>query len=253
MDRKIVFFDLDGTIIENGGQYVSEKDSIAITKLRNNGHLAFICTGRAPGTISKNILDVGFDGLIAGGGAFVSYDNNILKRSYIDRTIVKRFASYYLKSKEECILECEDFAISLNLPDWPGRPLRPLKDISELDTLFSQTEVIKATALRTNMDVHNMFSDDLIVHLFHYGQMEFLPKGSSKSEGIRIILETLKADVTDTIAFGDSANDLDMMRFVNIAVAMGNASDEVKDLSNFVTESVDDSGVSLGLKKLGLI
>jgi hypothetical protein len=55
------------------------------------------------------------------------------------------------------------------------------------------------------------------------------------------------------IAFGDGANDIDMLEYAGIGVAMGNASDIAKASADMVTERIDADGIYLALKKIGLI
>ena len=59
---KYVFFDIDGTI-RGKSREITKRNREAICKLRENGHKAFLCTGRAPVSITQDILDVGFDGV----------------------------------------------------------------------------------------------------------------------------------------------------------------------------------------------
>ena len=61
---KYVFFDIDGTI-RGKSREITKRNREAICKLRENGHKAFLCTGRAPVSITQDILDVGFDGVIS--------------------------------------------------------------------------------------------------------------------------------------------------------------------------------------------
>ena len=57
----------------------------------------------------------------------------------------------------------------------------------------------------------------------------------------------------NAIAFSDGGNDVDMLRFAGIGVAMGNATDEPKAAADYVTDSVDDAGIANALKHFGVI
>ena len=82
---------------------------------------------------------------------------------------------------------------------------------------------------------------------------DVVPEGSNKAVGIQHLLAHYGIDPKEAIAFGDGGNDIEMLRYVGIGVAMGNASDEVKAAADFVTTSVDDEGIAYGLKHFGLI
>src|SRR5699024_4905468 len=82
---------------------------------------------------------------------------------------------------------------------------------------------------------------------------EALMKGSHKATGMQKILEHFKLDQSQSVAFGDSLNDIEMMEFANIGVAMGNGRDELKAVADYVTANVTEDGIYKGLKKLELI
>ena len=69
-NTKIAFFDIDGTIYLYG-KGVPDDTKSSIKKFRENGNIAVICTGRTKNMIFPEILDIGFDGIIAGAGTYV--------------------------------------------------------------------------------------------------------------------------------------------------------------------------------------
>ncbi len=92
---------------------------------------------------------------------------------------------------------------------------------------------------------------DVIVH--NDWLIEALPKGYSKATGIARVCELLAIEKSDTYAFGDSANDLEMLAYVAHGIAMGNASKEAKQAAEFVTTDIMKDGIWTGLKYYGLI
>ena len=82
---------------------------------------------------------------------------------------------------------------------------------------------------------------------------EMVPKGYNKGTGIRKVCELLGVDPADTIAFGDSINDKEMLEEAGIAVAMGRCSDEIAQIADFVTANLEDDGIWKGLEKFELI
>jgi hydroxymethylpyrimidine pyrophosphatase-like HAD family hydrolase len=77
--------------------------------------------------------------------------------------------------------------------------------------------------------------------------------GVNKASGMRVLGDYLNCTSEDMIAFGDGANDIDMLEYAGIGVAMGNASDIAKASADMVTERIDADGIYLALKKIGLI
>ena len=82
---------------------------------------------------------------------------------------------------------------------------------------------------------------------------DVVPLSSSKSDGIDLLCERYGIDKSQTMAIGDGGNDIDMLRYAAVGVAMGQASDEVKAAADYVTSNVDDDGVARALIHLGLL
>ena len=80
--------------------------------------------------------------------------------------------------------------------------------------------------------------------------LEIMPKGVDKGEALAKLAESLGIDQSETMAFGDQANDLSMIKWAGCGVAMGNAIDDLKDNSQYVTASNDDEGIAKALEKL---
>lgn len=82
---------------------------------------------------------------------------------------------------------------------------------------------------------------------------DIIPKRGGKAAGIRQILEHFKIGQEEIMAFGDGDNDIDMLRYAHIGVAMGNAGENVKTHADYVTACVDDDGIYKALKVYGLL
>ena len=83
--------------------------------------------------------------------------------------------------------------------------------------------------------------------------VEVTANNVNKATAINSILDEWKLDKNEIIAFGDSNNDLEMLDYVGVGVAMGNASDNVKNQSDYVTLDNDSDGIYYALKHFGII
>ena len=83
--------------------------------------------------------------------------------------------------------------------------------------------------------------------------IDIIPKDGGKSAGIRRYLEEHGLDRSEIMAFGDGENDIDMLKFAGIGVAMGNSSDIVKAAADYVTDTIDNDGIEKALRHFGLI
>ena len=81
---------------------------------------------------------------------------------------------------------------------------------------------------------------------------EIIKKGMDKGFAIKKIVETLHMKMEDTIAFGDSMNDYEMLQVCNYGVAMNNACQELKASADNICESVENDGVYYEMERLGL-
>ena len=89
---------------------------------------------------------------------------------------------------------------------------------------------------------------------------EIIPNEVDKGKGMELVcqqfgasLEDFRGNMEDTIGFGDSMNDYEMMETAGISVAMGNACEELKSVADVVCKTVKEDGVYYGFQRLGLI
>ena len=82
---------------------------------------------------------------------------------------------------------------------------------------------------------------------------ELIQRCFDKGKAIRLVAEHYGVDISDTIGFGDSMNDLTMIETVGTSLCMGNGSETLKKLSDHILPSVEEDGLAEGFALLGLI
>ena len=82
---------------------------------------------------------------------------------------------------------------------------------------------------------------------------DIIAKNGGKAVGMQLFKDILGVSPKEMMAFGDAQNDMDMLAYAGIGVAMGNAEDEVKQVADFVTLSVDEDGILYALEKYGIL
>ena len=95
--------------------------------------------------------------------------------------------------------------------------------------------------------------DLVVMTSWHYGGKDIIAGGGGKMSGIKRYLELAGIKREEIIAFGDAENDLEMLQFAGIGVAMGNGAEEVKAAADYVTADIDDDGIEKALKHFGLL
>lgn len=262
MKKKAVFFDIDGTLWDRNNR-IQESTVDAIRGLRQNGHLAFLCSGRTRAYINNPALfAIGFDGVVSGCGTMVECCKNTVYYKKIDRELAEYTVQTVRKYGFFPLLEGREY-IYMDDPGEPnyyaqklrtelGERLLPITDewgrweISKLTCVVSPDKLARENCIS---DLEKYY--DFIRHVSSVWEM--VPKGCHKGTGIIKVCEALDMDISDTFAFGDSANDMGMIREAGIGVAMGNGSDDVKEAADYVTSPMKEDGIWKACRHFGLI
>ncbi|NRT73387.1 Cof-type HAD-IIB family hydrolase [Clostridium beijerinckii] len=261
MERKAVFFDIDGTLY-NREVGVPKSTIESIRQLRENGHLAFISTGRARAMISQDLIDIGFDGILASCGCYVEYDGNVVYNIDLEKQIADNAISVLKNNKVFCILEGQDYLYMdeeefiddkrSSIMMFKNKYREKIKPITGNEHSFNK--ITCRTYENSNFkEAYSIIEKDFdcICHSSEF--IELVPKGFSKVKGIEEIIKRLEIDIENTYAFGDSLNDIDMLKYVKYGVAMGNSSPEILDVVKYKTDNIENDGIYKGLKQFKLI
>ncbi len=262
----IIFFDIDGTLVSNGSHKMSESTINAIQKARANGHICMINTGRARKLVGPEITgQVEFDGYLLGCGTMVVYHDEVLMHHRLSVELCLRIMEGLKKYNIDAILEgaednycekpkdmyTETFAayISRYEEAYDGKAYSEIeKAPGNFDKFFAYVDdVSKMDAFRAEFEQELDFIDR------EKGYYEAVPKGCSKATAIQYIADALKIPMENTVAIGDSNNDLPMLEYANIAIAMGNSSQAVLEMADYVTTDVEEDGIWNALEWLGVL
>lgn len=267
MDRKAVFFDADGTLydIRKG---VPDSARAAVARLQENGHLAFLCTGRSRSFIMADLESLNLDGIVAACGAYLEYQGKRLFSR--EQTPEEAWKTVQILRGHRMIpvLEGPDFMYYdkeeyNGTVDWfadligeqLGDRYRPIRG-NEQNLRINKV----STKVRENSDPEGACRElqewyEPIRHSqgMAGGTIELIPRGCSKASGIEAMCRALGIEWKDTVVFGDSNNDLSMFQYAAVKVAMGNATDNIKKLADYVTGDMFHRGIENGLRTLGLL
>ena len=276
MNRKLIFLDIDGTLVAALSSPTPQVRE-AIRQARSQGHLVFLCTGRNLPIIGPDILDVGFDGIIASAGGYVSAGDQVLFDSLLPEELVQECLTVFHNHGMFCRIETsegiytdpqmEALLCSASPDPANSELIRMQKEIESGINIqkyehYPRNGAYKLCFTSTNLDnvrEARRFLGDRFEFVVHpYGSStacfngEIIPKGIDKGTGIELVCRHFGADLKDTIAFGDSMNDAAMLERAGLSVAMGNACDELKALADVVCEDVAHDGVYQEFHRMGL-
>jgi len=257
MGYKIVFFDIDGTLLDTDHR-IPPDTSAAVRSLQEKGIHVAIATGRAPFHLKPVAEQLGITTYVGFNGSYVVRDGTLIHQSTLDAHILtsleKRAADnghpmVYL-SAESCFATVENHPHVLE----SFQHLRLSPPACRV-TFREESPVHQAFlyCLAEEEDQYtNQFRDVSFVR-WHRLVMDILPPGGSKARGIDVLLQAFGFSPDEAVAFGDGLNDREMLSYVGMGVAMGNSHPDLLAYANMTTRHVNEGGISFGLQQLGLI
>lgn len=258
----MISFDLDMTLLDHKTNKIPDSALYAIAELRKH-HRIILATGRD----MDNYYSIAYrdliqpDAIIHMNGTKITVGNRLLYEHLFSRELLQELLQF---------CEKEGYGIGATIGE---------------DDYYVHPEVIAANDIRFwGICRRNFCSPDTLLHLpvrslafvgnasqIHHVETHFptlklpmfasghgadvLEKGNSKADGLRRLAVYFgeKEDLSDSVAFGDSMNDIEVIREAGIGVAMGNAVEELKKAADYVTSSIEEDGIYSACRHLGLI
>lgn len=264
MNQKLIFFDIDGTLVADGSSNITESAIRAIKKAQANGHLCFVNTGRPMGSVGEVIRNYPFDGYVCGCGTYIQYREKEILHVEVEPKLIQELMEWNQREKVDIFFEGKEGIL------FP--PQADFKDLKLMEQYFKKQGVLiqyyqygEKVDFRTNkftmwfdpkrlpLEFRSFLEQHFSIIERDIGFWEVIPKGYSKATGIDDLLKHLNMDITDTISFGDSTNDISMLEYTDQSVLMGNGAPELKDLVTYVTTDVRQDGIYRAMKHFKLI
>ncbi|MDO4268408.1 MAG: HAD family hydrolase [Eubacteriales bacterium] len=261
MNRRALFFDIDGTLLSEITRQVPESAREALKQARALGHLVFVNTGRPRGSLGEIMKMVEPDGWLCGCGTYLEAGGRVLYHRTMAKEQVERLCRAMEEANVDGILEGRDGCyVGTAESRFPvGMELRysPRSSVRSMDWNKSCGVVEKFCFLADEAsDLAGLFKKlepDIQVIDRGRGFYECVPAGHSKATAIDRILKEYDLSLQDAVVFGDSTNDLAMFRHVPNAVLMGRHDAELEPYASFVTKNVEEDGIRYAMETLGLL
>lgn len=252
---KTIFFDIDGTILSHRIKDVPMSTRRALHQLSELHIDRVIATGRHSTEIDRlPVNDIKFDAYITLNGQLcydsqgdVFYENPLQETEEILRLFHSSTLPVMLAEKNRMYINFinDDVVQAHKAISTPLPPVMEYTGNTIYQAIFymRQEEQSKITEHLKNAEI-TRWNDSAV---------DVVAKGGSKVAGIKRYLAIKGYARTETAAFGDGENDVEMLRYVGEGIAMGNASEFVKNAADHVTSDIDSDGIEKGLKHLGLL
>ena len=254
---KAAFFDVDGTLVSYKTRKVCHSARAAIAALQEKGILCIVATGRHIIQMSKMpVGDIPFDAFVMLNGQLVLDKNqNVLfgvpiegnaKEFLVEKFNDHTYPAIIVEERDMYLNYVSDHVTEVN--NRMSIAVPPLSD-------YKGGKIYQVCAYLRPEDEHlvDPIREDCVMTSWHYGGKDIIAGGGGKMSGIKRYLELAGIKREEIIAFGDAENDLEMLQFAGIGVAMGNGAEEVKAAADYVTADIDDDGIEKALKHFGLL
>lgn len=276
MTRKLIFLDIDGTLTEPGKNIPPASALEAVQKARANGHKVLLCTGRNRGMLSP-LLQFEWDGYIGSAGGYVVCDDQVvfdcpmseeqrqrvlgcLKDNGIFRTVECLDATYTDEAFKEFLRDHATEEGNSELLRWRQQieeslNIQPMSEYPG-DPCYKVVIMIPDHA---DMDaVNETIGADFQVVIQEGTQASFrngevINRKFDKGSAVKVAAAFYGIPMEDTIAFGDSMNDLEMIETAGLSICMENGAEALKKLADEVCPAVTDNGIYQAFAKHGLL
>lgn len=264
-DYKMLAIDMDGTTL-NSNHELSKRTISAIQIVYKMGLNVLFATGRMSSAVTKHINILGINGLIVShNGALVLdvYSNHIYLHDTVKKTIVKEVVDFYKSTESILHFNDLDRVLVEKLSDKSIKYAIELGIELELITSFynifneptSLLLIHKKNTLNKFLDYMKQHFNQLFDYVFipwdeDNWMLQFLAPNTSKGAAVIDLAKKLNISQNEIISFGDSFNDMEMIRQCGFGVAMGNSCEELKYIADYVTKNNNQDGVAYVLEIL---
>ena len=276
---KMALFDIDGTLRDER-EGLPQSAVRAVGELKKNGILVCVCTGRSLETIYDEVMALEPDGVIAGGGSYITLGKTVQKQqafhpeqiqACMEWTARAKHAGISMESHREAYMNgiAARMLSRANAEKWKGftrkeqeRAVRESKIIcrDNFTACNPLEEPIHKICYWGSREGFEELRDGLgpcrVVQMDFWSGTRFyelVPEGCDKGTAVRELCVAAGIRPEDTIGFGDGKNDLDFLKVTGISVAMENGAKEVKDMADSICESPARHGIYRELVRRKLI
>lgn len=255
----MIVFDFDDTLYSHAVGAIPQSAQEALRQLHAAGHVLVIATGRGPESVDfiRSQLPVPFETMILLNGQIVYHKGEKVAESFVQLPSMERIIekakqsgiAYGGYSTQGEIVDHMNDRVAAVWEDF-GAPLPAVMKGFERHYALYQGHLYmtQEEAAWMGNDL-----DDYVLNWSHEYLMNLIVKAAGKSQGIRSVIERLGVRHEQTYAFGDGFNDEDMLEYVAHGIAMGNATERLKQVADHVTGTADGDGIAQALAYYKLI
>lgn len=259
---RLAVIDLDGTLL-NSAKQISTLSRSALADWLASGRKVVIASARPFYRIEPFLRELGIDSkenfaIAFNGGLTLSGDGQTCLHStcfteeesqtildYANRSGLQYFLyteSSVISNRDEKVYRQRNPDVAFQIDEAPRIGALKIFKIA----LVGDPDFITILRRRLPKQLTERFEISSSVRQF----VDFVPSGVSKSAALSAVSSIANISADETVGFGDEDNDIPLLMYAKLGVAMGNASQSVKDAANIVCDTNDDDGVARTLMRL---
>lgn len=254
-------FDVDNTIYSHHNNGVSDRTLTAIESLKKEGHLIVLATGRNLfDPYSIKIIDlINPHAIVHSNGLKVTIGKEVYFEHMFDKELLKKVLDF---SNDNGLIIGATINNVHYFTNPDTLPLIGSKKMFGGNTPFhSYEKLIDQQIYSLNFFgqesqlemLKNFFPEiNYFMFAFFYGA-DVMDREVSKADGIEKLLEFYSMSWNEVVCFGDSMNDIEMLKKAKLGIAMGNAIEIAKSHADYITRDIEEDGVAFAIENLNLI
>lgn len=269
MNYKLLAIDMDGTVL-NSAKKISPRTKFALENLMKRGIFVVVSTGRNLVELTdyrEDFKAMHYGIVISGGMIYDFFKDAPIKVHAVDEPTILKLIDFGLETRamihlhtiKKSVAREEDIQ---NMAAFDMGVFQPMFDkiCERCDDPKEFVRTHPGEVIKVNLYHRDKVSRDknfarisklnLSISYAEAFNLEMSPANVTKASGLVELCDFLKIDLSETVAIGDADNDREILQTSGLAVAMGNASDEIKKLADFVTLDNDSDGVAAAIEKI---
>lgn len=254
---KIIFFDIDGTLITLGGKDISNGVKQMLNNLQKKGIKLFIATGR-PACEVPNFEGVHFDGILSFNGQYCMDDKEVIYQNPLDPNDIKIIITnakqnhHFIQAADAKQMKANGY--EANLEEYFTIANQKLYVSDDFDS-FIENDIFQMMAAVTKDEYEALLKGTTKSKVVSWWPKacDIIPINGGKGIAVQKILEHYNYTKEESMAFGDGGNDIEMLQAVGCGIAMGNAKEEVKEIADYITDSVENDGICSAIEHFKLL
>lgn len=265
MRYKVIALDLDGTLT-NSDKIITPKTKEALFEYQEQGGRIVLASGRPTRGIvplAEELELAGYGGYILafnGGRIINCKTEEVIYNTTLEVSVVKELEDLAREYKTNLMTYEGNYIYALDTNEpYAREEFRisriPLKEVDSLSAAITgPVNKCLMTAepsylAKVEQEIKQIMGDRIGIYRSQPFFLELVPKNVDKADSLNILLKKLHMTKEDLIACGDGYNDLSMIQYAGLGVAMENGAEGVKKHADYIAPSNDEDGIAYILEK----